>query len=184
MQSNGTTIASLLALLLALAPYGGRVAAQEAADYEFHDSHFHLTNYVQEGTDIRDFVAMMGSTIGRSTVFGIPLQQQWSYQNTGDFAPTYYLHSDAPLYYYSFTDGRGHRDGVPLAERGGAGAARPHDHRLQSGRRVRRRSHPPRARDLPRGVLGDRRIHDPQGVRIATRRSTAFSISPAKWDWW
>jgi predicted TIM-barrel fold metal-dependent hydrolase len=104
MQSNGTTIASLLALLLALAPYGGRVAAQEAADYEFHDSHFHLTNYVQEGTDIRDFVAMMGSTIGRSTVFGIPLQQQWSYQNTGDFAPTYYLHSDAPLYYYSFTD--------------------------------------------------------------------------------
>jgi predicted TIM-barrel fold metal-dependent hydrolase len=37
-------------------------------------------------------------------VFGIPLQQQWSYQNTGDFAPTYYLESDAPLYYYSFTD--------------------------------------------------------------------------------
>jgi len=24
--------------------------------------------------------------------------------NTGDFAPTYYLQSDAPLYYYSFTD--------------------------------------------------------------------------------
>jgi hypothetical protein len=38
MQSNGTTIASLLALLLALAPYGGRVAAQEAADYEFPSS--------------------------------------------------------------------------------------------------------------------------------------------------
>ena len=34
----------------------------------------------------------------------IPLQQQWSYANTGDFAPTYYLHTDAPLYYYSFTD--------------------------------------------------------------------------------
>ena len=28
----------------------------------------------------------------------------WSYANSGDFAPTYYLQSDAPLYYYSFTD--------------------------------------------------------------------------------
>jgi predicted TIM-barrel fold metal-dependent hydrolase len=37
-------------------------------------------------------------------LFGIPLQQQWSYSNSGDFAPTYYLHTDAPLYYYSFTD--------------------------------------------------------------------------------
>ena len=72
--------------------------------YQFNDSHFHLTNYIQEGTDIRDFVGMMGTTIGRSTVFGIPLQQQWSYANTGDFAPTYYLQTDAPLYYYSFTD--------------------------------------------------------------------------------
>jgi hypothetical protein len=28
----------------------------------------------------------------------------WDKNNTGDFAPTYYLQSDAPLYYYSFTD--------------------------------------------------------------------------------
>jgi predicted TIM-barrel fold metal-dependent hydrolase len=28
----------------------------------------------------------------------------WAYENTGDFAPTYYLQTDAPLYYYSFTD--------------------------------------------------------------------------------
>jgi hypothetical protein len=46
----------------------------------------------------------MGTRVGRSTLFGIPLQQQWSYANSGDFAPTYYLQSDAPLYYYSFTD--------------------------------------------------------------------------------
>ena len=46
----------------------------------------------------------MGDTVGRSTLFGIPLQQTWSFQNTGKAAPTYYLHSDAPLYYYSFTD--------------------------------------------------------------------------------
>ena len=51
-----------------------------------------------------DLVDMMGSTIGRSAVFGLPLQQMWSYHNTGDYAPTYYLQTDAPLYYYSFTD--------------------------------------------------------------------------------
>ena len=70
----------------------------------FHDCHFHLTNYVQKGTSVADYVKMMGTKVGRSTLFGIPLQQQWSYENTGDFAPTYYLQTDAPLYYYSFTD--------------------------------------------------------------------------------
>ena len=71
---------------------------------EFDDSHFHLTNYIQEGIDVHAFLEIMGTRVGRSTLFGIPLQQQWSYANSGDFAPTYYLHSDAPLYYYSFTD--------------------------------------------------------------------------------
>jgi hypothetical protein len=47
---------------------------------------------------------MMGTVVCRSTVFGIPLQQMWQYGNTGDFAPTYYLQTDAPLYYYSFAD--------------------------------------------------------------------------------
>lgn len=70
----------------------------------FHDSHFHLTDYVQEGTPMSDLVDMMDNIIGRSTVFGLPLQQLWSYNNSGDFAPTYYLQTDAPLYYYSFTD--------------------------------------------------------------------------------
>jgi hypothetical protein len=46
----------------------------------------------------------MEGRVGRSALFGIPLQQEWSYANSGDFAPTYYLQSDAPLYYYSFTD--------------------------------------------------------------------------------
>jgi predicted TIM-barrel fold metal-dependent hydrolase len=79
-------------------------ASSVPPDAIFHDSHFHLTNYVQEGTRMSDLVDMMGDTIGRSTVFGLPLQQMWSYRNTGDFAPTYYLQTDAPLYYYSFTD--------------------------------------------------------------------------------
>jgi predicted TIM-barrel fold metal-dependent hydrolase len=69
-----------------------------------NDGHLHLTNYVQEGTDIHSFLNMMGTKVGRVALFGIPLQQEWSYPNSGDFAPTYYLQSDAPLYYYSFTD--------------------------------------------------------------------------------
>jgi predicted TIM-barrel fold metal-dependent hydrolase len=80
------------------------VQAQVPANAEFHDSHFHLTNYIQQGISIDDYLAIMGDRVGRSTLFGIPLQQTWSYQNSGDFAPSYYLQSDAPLYYYSFTD--------------------------------------------------------------------------------
>jgi len=41
----------------------------------FHDSDFHLTNYVQERSNIHDLVNMMGDTIGRSTLFGLPLEQ-------------------------------------------------------------------------------------------------------------
>ena len=72
--------------------------------YELNDSHFHLTNYIQQGIDIHDFLKLMGTKVGRVALFGIPLQQEWSYQNSGDYAPTYYLQTDAPLYYYSFTD--------------------------------------------------------------------------------
>ena len=80
---------------------GARVASGTDT---FNDSHFHLTNYIQQGIDARQFLQIMGTRVNRSTLFGIPLQQMWSYANSGDFAPTYYLQSDAPLYYYSFTD--------------------------------------------------------------------------------
>jgi len=76
----------------------------QGSNYELDDVHFHLTNYVQQGTDIHKFLAIMGDKVGRVALFGIPLQQQWSYRVDGDRAPTYYLQSDAPLYYYSFTD--------------------------------------------------------------------------------
>lgn len=90
-----------LAILLAIPRFA---SAQKVPDYTLHDAHFHLTNYVQEGTNIRDFLTIMGDRVGRVALFGIPLQQTWSYGNSGDFAPTYYLQTDAPLYYYSFTD--------------------------------------------------------------------------------
>jgi len=100
------------AVLIGLLAYGVHVAGQAAPQapasapggYTLHDAHLHLTNYVQEGTEIRDLLKIMGTKVGRAAVFGIPLQQMWDHGNTGDFAPTYYLQSDAPLYYYSFTD--------------------------------------------------------------------------------
>src|SRR6478672_1027816 len=72
--------------------------------FEFNDSHFHLTNYIQEGTNIRKLFEIMATTTGRVAIFGIPLQQQWSFRVDAENGPTYYLNSDAPLYYYSFTD--------------------------------------------------------------------------------
>ena len=73
--------AAVLSLVLLLAP---GPAAQADDPSSFNDSHFHLTNYIQEGTDIQDFLTIMGNRVGRSAVFGIPLQQQWSYASIGD----------------------------------------------------------------------------------------------------
>jgi hypothetical protein len=95
----GAAVAGLVLVAVLAHPIHARDGGNE-----FYDSHFHLTNYIQEGIDVRAFLDIMGTRVGRSTLFGIPLQQQWSAANSGDFAPTYYLHTDAPLYYYSFTD--------------------------------------------------------------------------------
>jgi hypothetical protein len=92
-------IATASPICLAAAP-----ASKGTPAYDFNDSHFHLTNYIQEGIDVHRYLKLMGSRVGRSTLFGIPLQQQWSYRISGDDAPTYYLDTDARLYYYSFTD--------------------------------------------------------------------------------
>jgi len=103
------TIALLARLLIAfLLVWCNLIAAQSRPiapeGFEVNDSHFHLTNYIQEGTDIHKFLKIMGTKVGRVALFGIPLQQQWSYRNSGDRAPAYYLETDSPLYYYSFTD--------------------------------------------------------------------------------
>src|SRR6476659_2923568 len=79
-------------------------AARLSGQTVVNDAHFHLTNYVQRGPDIHSILKLMGDTVGRVALFGIPLQQEWLYGVTGTTAPTYYLQSDAPLYYYSFTD--------------------------------------------------------------------------------
>jgi hypothetical protein len=97
------TLSTFLVLALSvLWPRGGLSATDDG--YLFNDSHFHLTNYVQKGLDIHDYLKIMDDKIGRSALFGIPLQQTWDYNDARGDAPTYYLQSDAPLYYYSFTD--------------------------------------------------------------------------------
>lgn len=96
---------ALFSSFLALLPASAQRSTPAAPErYEVNDSHFHLTNYIQEGTDIHEFLKIMGTKVGRVALFGIPLQQLWSYRNSGARAPTYYLETDSPLYYYSFTD--------------------------------------------------------------------------------
>ncbi len=70
----------------------------------FNDVHFHLANYVQRGLTAKQLLERMGDKAGRVALFGIPLQQKWDYFVSGDREPTYYLHSDASLYYYSMVD--------------------------------------------------------------------------------
>ena len=112
LRQAASVFARVLVLCAALLAPPPRVAAQTRTsaprpdDYLFNDTHFHLTNYIQEGVDIHDFLKTMGDKAGRVALFGIPLQQQWSYRVDGERGPTYYLNSDAPLYYYSFTDAR------------------------------------------------------------------------------
>jgi Amidohydrolase len=94
-----------VAALIAVCAYSWLISTKAgASEFEFNDVHFHLTNYVQEGTNIRDYVKLMGGKVGRTAIFGIPLQQLWSYRVDGNRAPAYYLDTDSPLYYYSFTD--------------------------------------------------------------------------------
>lgn len=99
----GVLCVALFALAIQAAAQTQSVAAEQN-DYLFNDSHFHLTNYIQEGINIHEFLKLMGNKAGRVALFGIPLQQQWSYRVDGNRKPTYYLNSDTPLYYYSFTD--------------------------------------------------------------------------------
>ncbi|MGZ3956200.1 MAG: hypothetical protein ACXVLT_16400, partial [Flavisolibacter sp.] len=50
----------------------GMVSDQLTRDSGFYDSHFHITNYIQEGISIQQYLKIMGNRVGRSTLFGIP----------------------------------------------------------------------------------------------------------------
>ena len=105
---------AILLLLPAIASlHGGfSIRAEEPAAVEdgkraeplFHDSHFHLSNYVHEGIDTSRLLELMDDEVGRVALFGIPLMQKWDYFVNGRRRPGYYLESDAEMYYYSFID--------------------------------------------------------------------------------
>ena len=114
----------------------------------------------------------MGTRVGRSTLFGIPLQQQWSYANPATSRPTYYLQSDAPLYYYSFTDAY-IAACIARCRRSDQARFDPMITGFNPSRHVRRRPHPARARDSSPACSRDRRVH-------ASTRNSSRPRSPGE----
>ena len=67
------------------------------------DVHLHTRNYIQKGITLKQTYSILASkNVKRAAVFGIPLQQRWDME-TG-ISPSYYLHDDQSLYYYSAID--------------------------------------------------------------------------------
>ena len=83
--------------------WSAAASGQEPAP-DFHDAHFHTTNYIQREIALPALLEMMGERVGRAALMGIPLQQKWDFFESGDRAPDYYLRADAALYYYPFVD--------------------------------------------------------------------------------
>lgn len=71
------------AVVLSLMGSDPGTAQPPSSGYLVNDAHVHLTNYIQEGPSAADFLKVMGNKVGRSVLFGLPLQQMWSYANTG-----------------------------------------------------------------------------------------------------
>jgi hypothetical protein len=103
-QRSVTMRKTTLLLVSAAITLAALFNAPAAGAYELNDSHLHLTNYIQEGITLSQFLTTMGAKTGRAAVFGIPLQQKWDYFESAERAPDYYLLADSELYYYSFVD--------------------------------------------------------------------------------
>ena len=55
--------------------------------FEFHDSHFHLKNFIQKGPSAKSALQVMGNLTGRAALFGLPLQRKWDYALTTIYLP-------------------------------------------------------------------------------------------------
>ena len=129
-------LAALAALVAALAVLAAVTAnplgAQgSGAANEFNDSHFHLTNYIQQGITPRQFLQIMGTRVSRSTLFGIPLQQQWSVREFSRLRADL-LPAERCAALLLLVHRRLHRHLVPRADSGRTGALRSDDHGFQS----------------------------------------------------
>jgi len=54
----------LVSFLALTSPTSSQVVHGVESGYEFNDEHVHLTNYIQEGTDIHEFLKIMGTRVG------------------------------------------------------------------------------------------------------------------------
>ena len=115
MQAAATLLAAGIAFALA-APRPPVRAGARAVHVQLRRERLALPpdELRQQGTDIHAFLKIMGTKVGRVALFGIPLQQTWSYGNTGDFAPTYYLQTRRAALLL-LVHRRLHRDGLPVA---------------------------------------------------------------------
>ena len=157
--------------------------AESQSDGEFNDSHFHLTNYVQKGTTLRDFLEDHGRrrSAGRRCS-GSRCSRPGRTRTRVTLRRRYYLQTDAPLYYYSFTDAA-HRDGVPARLKPSEQARfdpmitgfNPAD--MYAVDHIRRVLH-----DVPGRLHGHRRVHHPQGVRVVEGRGRTASLTDPALD--
>ena len=72
-MSNRSSIRSLSKQAVAAARFVLLVASLATAQVpaqrpELNDVHFHLTNYIQQGTNIHEFLKIMGSKVGRVAI--------------------------------------------------------------------------------------------------------------------
>ncbi|MCZ0932481.1 MAG: amidohydrolase family protein [Oligoflexia bacterium] len=78
-------------------------AESDSMAFPIADSHFHTKNYIQEGLTLDETYDLLSKHgVQRAAVFGIPLQQKWNMHT--HISPSYYLHDDQALYYYSAID--------------------------------------------------------------------------------
>ncbi len=90
LRMCGVQLGVLLALLAIGSRLGGQTPAVVGSSDTFNDSNFHLTNYVQQGIDIHQLLQIMGKRVRRSTLFGMPLQQQCYYSFTDAYIASVY----------------------------------------------------------------------------------------------
>ena len=69
----------------------------------FADNHIHYLDFVQKTDGFENLIKAMDKVgVKKAVIFGMPMVKIWS--ETDPIHPTYYLESDARVYYYSATD--------------------------------------------------------------------------------
>ena len=110
-------------------------AAPKSAAPLFNDCHFHLTNYIQEGIDIASIPDDHGRhRSAASALFGIPLQQTWSYADLGRLRADLLPREPTRRSTTTRSRTRTSRWRTARSSKDAAGAVRSDDHGLQSRR--------------------------------------------------